>query len=90
MWRPTPPRFRPPDDPAAEGPTFRGKDVYTWKVKRSGIAFGGVLELALCARWWRYRWEEFEALDPNAQAFLIAVYRAHNQIEAILADPSYR
>lgn len=90
MWPHTPPRFRPPNDPDAPGPTFHGKDIFAWKVRRSGIAFGGALELALCARWWGYRWYEFEAIPVDEQAFLIAVYRCHIQIDALLAEPQYR
>lgn len=84
------PRFRPPDDTGASGPLFQGKNIFAWRVKRSGVSFGGTLELALCARWWRYRWEEFEELDPSTQAFLLATYRCSLQIDAILADPDYR
>lgn len=59
-------------------------------MKRSGLSFGGALELALCAKSWGYRWEEWEELDPYHKAFCLAVYRCELQIDALLADPSYR
>ena len=58
-------------------------------MRRSGLAFGGVLELALCARWWNLPWPAFEALDPDTQAFHLAVYRCSLQMEALLNEPDY-
>lgn len=46
--------------------------------------------MALCAKAWGYRWEEWEDLDPYYKAFCLAVYRCELQIEAILATPDYR
>jgi len=44
------------------------------------------MEWALAAHWWGYqRIEDFEALDTEEQAKLIAVYRAQAQMEAVVA-----
>lgn len=50
---------------------------------RSGFEFSEVLEQALCAMAWGYRWEEWEALDAERQAFCLAVYRAQLQMTAV-------
>lgn len=44
----------------------------------------------MAAQWWGYRWEKFTQLDADEQAFLIAVYRTNNQIEAVIAYKRYQ
>lgn len=38
----------------------------------------------MCAKWWGYKWEEFEALPLDMQARNLAVYRTSRQMEAAL------
>jgi hypothetical protein len=54
-------------------------------VPRSGISYAPELEWRLAARWNRYKWHEFQALDGDEQSKLVAAYRVQNQIEAVLA-----
>lgn len=48
-----------------------------------------VLDYALAAQWWGYRWEEFQELSTDDQSFLIAVYRSQRQIDAVMAYEQY-
>jgi hypothetical protein len=77
------PRFRPPSDPIATGPTYRGKSIFDWKVPSSGFEYGGPLEMYLCALAWGVRPKVWDQADPDEQALMIAVYRTRNQISAI-------
>lgn len=37
------------------------------------------------AQWANYKLEDFEALEGERQSLLVAAYRSHNQVEAVLA-----
>ena len=53
---------------------------------RSGTRYTSILEWAMAAQWWGYKWfEEFCELDGTDQSFLIAVYRTAKQIESVEA-----
>lgn len=43
------------------------------------------LEQIFVAHWANYRWRDFQKLDGDFQAELVAAFRAHNQIEAVMA-----
>lgn len=58
-------------------------------MRRSGIAYAALLDWYLCAHWWGYKPEEWDALPQEAQELNLAVYRSSLQIEALLADPRY-
>lgn len=49
------------------------------------MSYTPFLEWRLAAQWANYTWEQFEALEGDQQAGVVASYRAFNQIEAVLA-----
>lgn len=53
---------------------------------RSGARYGSLFEMMEAARWRGYKDEEFAALSPFEQARVVAHYRAHHQLEAVIAD----
>jgi hypothetical protein len=44
-----------------------------------------MVEWFFAARFAGYTWDEFQMLPGERQSFLIAAYRLHSQIEAVLA-----
>ena len=82
------PPFAPPNSRAA-APTFRNKDIFAWKVRRSGIAYSAMLEWYLAAHWWGYTAGEWDSLPQEEQETCIAVYRCEMQMQAILSEPKY-
>lgn len=64
--------------------TFRGRDLFSIHVPRSGARYTQRFEWADAAHWWGYKWEEFVELDGEEQSFLVAVYRAHHQLQAVI------
>ena len=52
---------------------------------RSGVSFDPILERILVAQWANYTQEGFEALDGSRQSVIVAAYRTHHQMEAVLA-----
>lgn len=66
-------------------PKYRGQDVFTISVPRSGIAYSPLLEWRLAARWAGYTFEQFTELEGDEQSMIVASYRANNQIEAVLS-----
>lgn len=57
---------------------------------RSGISYSPALEWRLAARWAHYRYEEFVALEGEAQSEIVAAYRIAMQMEAVLAQEQAR
>lgn len=53
---------------------------------RSGARYGGLYETMEAARWRGYKDEEFASLSTFEQARIIAHYRVHHQLEAVIAD----
>lgn len=51
---------------------------------RSGIAYGPELEWGLAMQWSGHTLREWEALSGDEQGYLIALYRAHGSIEAVI------
>lgn len=55
------------------------------QIPRSGIKYSLVLEWFLAARWAGLNWfDEFDQLDGEDMAFVVAAYRTHMQIEAVV------
>lgn len=52
---------------------------------RSGTRYAVLFEWALACRWWGIDWAQFNSYDGDDMAFLIAVYRTAQQIEAVEA-----
>jgi hypothetical protein len=67
--------------------TYRGRDVFSYRqLPRSGVQYGLILEWFLAARWAGLSWfDEFDQLDGEDMAFIVAAYRTHMQIEAVVA-----
>lgn len=60
-------------------------------IPRSGIRYSLVLEQFLAARWAGLEWfSTWDALDGDDMAFVVAAYRASNQIEAVVAWDTHR
>lgn len=54
------------------------------------MGYEPILDWAFAAQWWGETWRSFTALDGDEQAFLVAVYRAHNRIEGVLNKDAAR
>lgn len=52
---------------------------------RSGASYSTEFEQREAAHWGRYKWEEFEDLDGERQSGVVAHYRAHHHLEAVIA-----
>lgn len=56
------------------------------QIPRSGVRYGLMLEWFLAARWAGLHWfDEFDQLDGEDMAFVVAAYRTHQQIEAVVS-----
>lgn len=64
---------------------FKGRDIFSWYVPRSGVAYAPELEWRLAAKDFNYTWEQFCRLDGQSQSSIIAAYRVHNQVEAVVS-----
>lgn len=54
------------------------------QVPRSGVSYSIVLEWFLAARWAGLDWfSDFETLDGDDMAFVVAAYRTSMQIDAV-------
>lgn len=65
--------------------TYRGKDIFKIRVPRTGMAFSGYYEWCEAARWAGYTREAFAQLTGQDQASIVAQFRVHHQMEAVLA-----
>lgn len=55
------------------------------QIPRSGVRYHIILEWFLAARWAGLSWfDEFDQLDGEDMAFVVAAYRTHMQIEAVV------
>ena len=70
--------------------TFRGRDIFDIPVPRSGVRYSRVFEIVEAAHWRGLTDEQFEALDPLVQARVVAHYRTHHQLEAVIAQAQAR
>lgn len=56
------------------------------QLPRSGVRYSLTLEWFLAARWAGLSWfDEFDHLDGEDMAFVVAAYRTHAQIEAVVS-----
>ena len=67
--------------------TYRDRDVYSYRqVPRSGVRYEMILEWFLAARWAGISWfDDFDQLDGDDMAFIVAAYRTHHQTEAVVS-----
>lgn len=71
--------------------TWKGEDLMAVRTPRSGIAYGPLLESDLAAQWWNVaNPEAFDALSVPTRARMVAAYRIHGQIQAVLAQDQAR
>lgn len=70
--------------------TFRGRDLFSIRVPRSGAKFGSLYERMEAAHWRGYKDEEFDRLSTFDQARIIAHYRCHHQLDACIAQAVQR
>ncbi len=55
------------------------------QIPRSGVKYSLILEWFLAARWAGLNWfQEFNDLDGEDMAFVVAAYRTNMQIEAVV------
>jgi hypothetical protein len=59
-------------------------------VPRSGASFSETYEWEEAARWRGYKWEEFEELDGERQSRIVAHFRVHHQLEAVISHEQNR
>lgn len=64
---------------------YKGKDVFKWRTPRSGFRYDITLDWELAAHWRGYSREAFSELDGDEQARIVALFRIHHQMEAVLA-----
>ena len=56
------------------------------QIPRSGLKYELILEWFLAARWAGLGWfDDFDQLDGDDMAFIVAAYRTDRQIEAVVA-----
>jgi hypothetical protein len=56
------------------------------QIPRSGVKYSLMLEWFLAARWANLHWfDDFDQLDGEDMAFVVAAYRTSMQIEAVVA-----
>lgn len=56
------------------------------QIPRSGVSYSLMLEWFLAARWAGIPWfDDFDQLDGEDMAFVVAAYRTHQQIEAVVS-----
>lgn len=56
------------------------------QIPRSGVRYSIMLEWFLAARWAGLHWfDDFDQLDGEDMAFVVAAYRTSTQIEAVVA-----
>ena len=71
--------------------TFRGEDIFRIKVPHSGVEIENPeYEWRSAAQWARYTFEGFQELDGERQARIVAHYRTHHQLEAVIAQAQVR
>lgn len=56
------------------------------RVPRMGASYAPEFEWREAARWDRLSWQQFEALDGEEQSAIVAHYRGHHQLEAVISQ----
>lgn len=58
---------------------------------RSGVRYSIMFEWFLAAKWANLRWfDDFDQLDGEDMAFVVAAYRTNQQIESVLAHDAQK
>lgn len=70
--------------------TYKGRSIWDMRTPRSGIRYSAVFEWLEAAHWDGYTKEAFEDLNGERQSLIVAHYRTHMQIEAVLAQEQAR
>ena len=70
--------------------TFRGRDLFSIRVPRSGARYNSLYERMEAARWRGYSDAAFDQLSQFEQARIVAHYRCHYQLEACIAQAAQR
>lgn len=53
---------------------------------RTGATFGSEFEWREAARFALVTWDQFKELDGEEQSAIVAHFRTHNQVEAVIAQ----
>lgn len=69
---------------------FGGRDIFDIRVPRSQVSYSDLFEWREAAHWTGCQWRHFCRLDGDEQAAIVAHYRAHLQLEAVLAQDQER
>lgn len=64
--------------------TFQGRDIFDIPVPRSGASYSPEFEAREAARWAGYIWPAFCDLDGVEQSKVVAQFRCHHQLEAVV------
>jgi len=60
-------------------------------VPRSGVKYSLILEWFLASRWAGLNWfDDFDQLDGDDMAFVVAAYRTNLQIESVTAHYAHK
>lgn len=70
--------------------TFRGRDVFSIRVPRSGAKYSLLFECMEAAHWRGLTDQQFAEMDPFEQARVVAHFRTHHQLEAVIAQQQQR
>lgn len=65
--------------------TFRKRDIFSYRVARSGASFSPEFEAREAARWANYTWPEFCAMDGEEQSATVAQFRVSNYLESVIS-----
>lgn len=65
--------------------TFKKRPLFKYPVPLSGMKYNSSLDWELACQWWGYKREEFQDLDVDEQARLIAVYMVKMRMDSVLA-----
>lgn len=55
-----------------------------------GASFSGIFEWREAARFALVAWERFQEIDGDEQSAIVAHYRVHNQLEAVISQHQNR
>lgn len=66
--------------------TFRRKDIFSYRIARSGASYSPQFEAREAARFVLLTWPEFCAMDGEEQSAAVAHYRSSHYLEAVLQD----
>lgn len=65
--------------------TYRGRNLWGIRTKRSGFSFAQTLQWLLACQWWGLSLKDFQELDGNEQSLMIAAYESSTMMESVIA-----